>query len=170
MSSNGNEKNVLIVSQYFFPTSDNDYKIKEDIEKLTNQGYKISLIVNKSKSDNSVEINNANIYYIEQEKPTAGSEWAYIINNIIFMWKAIKLGSSLKDNFDMVIATIPSSFAGIAARIIAGNKKTKYYINIKENWVDSALKNEYITNGGPIHKASIMIENWLNNNSEKFTL
>ena len=86
------------------------------------------------------------------------------------MWKAIKIGSALEGNFDMVIATIPTGFAGIAANIVAGKKGAKLFLDIKENWVESALAAKYINNGSPIHKAAVMVENWVLKRGEKIQL
>ena len=86
------------------------------------------------------------------------------------MWKAIKIGSAIEGNFDMVIATIPTDFAAIAADIVAGKKGAKLYLDIKENWVESAVAAKFINNGSPIYKAAIMLEKYINKRGEKFSI
>lgn len=168
MQLNGEPKNILFFSQYFFPSSEKDYKVKETIEKLANQGHSVSVVTRKSSSETVTEIKNTKFYFIDQEPFNGGGEWAYVFHNISFMWKAIKVGSAIQGNFDMVIATIPTGFAGIAAKIVANKKQAKFYYDIKENWVESALASKYISNGGAVHKAAIMVENWVLKSGEKF--
>ena len=170
MSSNGEPKKILIISQYLFPTPEKNYEVKETIEKLAEQGHNISVIARKNSAETASEIKNTKFYFIEQDAFSSGSEWGYVFQNISFMWKAIKIGSALEGNFDMVIATIPTGFAGIAANIVAGKKGAKLYLDIKENWVESALSANYISNGSPIHKAAVMVENWVLKHGEKFSL
>ena len=170
MSSNGEPNKILIISQYFFPTAEKNYEVKETIEKLAEQGHNISVIARKSSAETVSEIKNTKFYFIEQDAFTSGSEWGYVFQNISFMWKAIKIGSAIEGNFDMVIATMPTGFAGIAANIVAGKKGAKLYLDVKENWVESALAANYISNGSPIHKAAIMVENWVLKRGEKFIL
>ncbi len=170
MTLNGEAKNILVVTQNFFPTEKKDYKIKENLEKLANQGNKITVLGCKKQSDIVDEIQNLQYSFIEQEEFAGGSEWAYALHNIIFMWKAIKIGSSIKDNFDMIVAIVPTGFAAIAAKVIAGKKQAKYFVDIKENWVESALEAKYLTKGSPFHKAATIVEDWLLKNSEKIDL
>lgn len=170
MSSNGNPKNIMIITQYFFPTENKNYEIKEEIEKLASEGHNISVVTSKSASDTQIEISNTKFYYIKQDKFSGNGEWAYVFHNISFMWKAIKLGSAVPGNFDMVVATIPSGFAGIAANIVAGKKSAKFYLNTKENWVESALAANYLSKGSPIYKAAVIVENWVLKRGEMFTL
>ncbi len=170
MLSSGEPKKILIISQIFFSTEDKDYKIKESIVKLAEQGHDISIIARKSSSDTIPEIKNTKFYTIDQEKFSSGSEWSYVFQNISFMWKAIKIGSAIQGNFDMVIATIPTGFAGIAAKIVAGKKEAKFCLNIKEKWVESALASNYIINGSPVHKAAVMVENWVLKNGTNIEL
>ena len=170
MSSDGEQKNILIITQYFFPTAEKDYKIKESIESLAEQGYNISVVTSKDSSDTAPEIKNTKFYFIEQEKFNAGSEWAYVLHSVIFMYKAIKLGSVVPGNFDMVVGVIPTGFAGIAAKIAAGKKGAKLMLDIKENWVESALAANYISQGGAVHKAAVMVENWILKQGERFSL
>ena len=56
MLSSGEPKKILIISQIFFSTEDKDYKIKESIVKLAEQGHDISIIARKSSSDTIPEI------------------------------------------------------------------------------------------------------------------
>ncbi len=167
MLSSGEAKNILIISQNFFPNSEKDYKIKEKIEEYANQGINVSVIARKGASDTAPEIPNTKFYFIEQEKFSGGGEWAYVFHNISFMVKAMRIGSAIKEKFDMVIATIPSGLTAIAAKIIAGKNEKGFYIDINENWVESALASNYIVNGGAIYKASIMVENWVLKNGKK---
>ena len=170
MSSNGEPKKILIISQYLFPTPEKNYEVKESIEKLAEQGHNISVIARKASSETAFEIKNTKFYFIEQDNFSSGSEWSYILQNISFMWKAIKIGSALEGNFDLVIATMPTGFAGIAANIVAGKKEAKFYLDIKENWVESAIAANYISNGSPIHKAAVIVDNWVLKRGEKFSL
>ncbi len=170
MSSNGEPKKILIVSQYFFSSSEKNYEVKETIEKLAEQGHSISVIARKNSSDTPLEIKNTTFYYIDQENFSSGSEWSYVFQNISFMWKAIKIGSAIEGNFDMVIATIPTDFAAIAADIVAGKKGAKLYLDIKENWVESAVAAKFINSGSPIYKAAIMLEKYINKRGEKFSI
>ena len=170
MLSSGEPKKVLIISQLFFQTDEKDYKIKDSIIKLAEQGHDISVIARKSSSDTIPEIKNTKFYTIDQEKFSGGSEWSYVFHNISFMWKAIKIGSAIPGNFDMVIATIPTGFAAVAAKIVAGKKEAKFCIDIKEKWVESALASNYIINGGPVYKAAVMVENWILKNGTNIEL
>ena len=167
MQLNGEPKNIMFFSQYFFPTFGKDYKVRETIENLANQGHNISVVTSKSSSDTLSEVKNTKFYFIDQEPFNGGGEWSYVFHNISYLWKAIKVGSSIQGNFDMVIATIPTGFAGIAAKIVAGKKQAKFYYDIKENWVESALASKYISNGGAVHKAAVMVENWVLKHGEK---
>ena len=161
MPSNGEKQNILVITQFYFPSTEIDYKIKEKIENMASQGNNISVIATKDASDSFSEIENVKFHFIDQEKFKGGSEWAYVYHNIIFLWKSIRLGLGLKENFDLVEAVLPTGFAGITAKIIAGNKKTKYSIDEKENWIENALNKNYLIKNSPFHKAAVFIDNWL---------
>ena len=65
MSSSGEYKKILVISQYFFPNADKNYEVKETIEKLSEQGHKISVIARKGSSDTPSDIKNTKFYYIQ---------------------------------------------------------------------------------------------------------
>ena len=64
MSSNGESKKILIISQYLFPTPEKNYEVKETIEKLAEQGHNISVIARKSSAETVSEIKNTKFYFI----------------------------------------------------------------------------------------------------------
>lgn len=167
MSSNGETKNILIFSQNYFPSSGNDYKIKEFVENMLAKGYNISVITNKSPS-NKEELNEKiDFYFVDQDNYNGGSEWSYVFHNISYLWDAMKMGFQFRDKIDTVIATVPTAFTAIVGKVVSASKDAKFYIEVKENWVENALALNYIKNGSPIYKAAIMVENWMNKNCEK---
>jgi hypothetical protein len=170
MSSNGETKNILVISQYYNPTENYDYKIKEFIDNLSSQDHNIIVITNKKLLDNDYTeetINNVKLYYVDQDNYSGNGEWNYVFYNISFLWNAMKIGFQLQDKIDIVISTIPTGFTAIVGKVVAAYKGAKFYFEVKEKWVENALALNYIKNGTPIYKAAIMVENWINKNCEQ---
>lgn len=161
MPSTGNPMNILIITQNYFPTTNKDYKVKEAIDELIKQGHKVSVVTSKGANDTLPTDSAIQFVAINQDSFNGGGEWAYVFHGISFMWKAIKLGSAIDGNFDQVIATIPTGFAGIAGKIVAGKKNAKFILDVKEPWLESAISAGYINNGSPVHKAAVMVDNWI---------
>lgn len=161
MSSTGNPMNILVITQNYFADSDKNYRVKESINELVKQGHKVSVVASKGANDATPTESNLQFFAVDQDAFAGSGEWAYVLHGISFMWKAIKVGAAVPGNFDQVIATIPTGFAGIAGKVVAGKKNAKFVLDIKEEWLDSALKAGYIKNGSPLHKAAVMVDNWI---------
>ena len=171
MSLNGNPMKILIVSQIFYPTKNKDYGIKEAILDLAEKGNKICVISSKSSEDADFNHENVTMHYINQDKFIGSGEWAYVFHNISFMLKAIQMGPGLTNDFDKVVAVVPTCFAAIAGKMLAKKSpKAEFCLDVKEPWVESAVASGYIKNGSPIFKAAKIVENYILNGTPRYSL
>lgn len=171
MSLDGNPLKILIVSQSFYPREKSNFGIKEAAEELAKKGHKVTVVARKGVNDLDVQNTDLTMHYINQEDFVNSGEWAYVFHNISFMWNVIQLGGRLENNFDIVVATIPTGFGAIGAKMLAKKSpKAKFCVDIKEPWVESAVKAGYIKNGSPIFKAAKVVESWVINKAETYKL
>lgn len=171
MLSNGSPLKILIVSQSFYPSEKKNFGIIEAAEELVKKGHKVSVIARKGEKDLAIQNPDLTMHYINQEEFINSGEWSYVFHNISFMWNVIQLGEKLENNFDIVVATIPTGFSAIGAKMLARKSpKAKFCIDVKEPWVESAVQAGYIKNGSPIFKAAKLIESWIINKAEAYKL
>ncbi len=77
-------------------------------------------------------------------------------NYLSFMWRAILAGVRERGAFDVVIASSPSLFVGIAGAVVARWKSTPFVLEVRDLWPQSAIVTGHLS-----HPAIIWLARFL---------
>ncbi len=174
MPSNGNPLRILIVTQFYYPdVTACAFRMHETAQLLSKMGCDVSVVAgipHKGTVGNApIDDGNVKVTRVEMVKYTGGGKWNYILHYLSFMWNAIKAGSAIEGNFDVVWASSPPLFTGIAGWVIARKKAARFCLDIRDIWPESAVVAGQLSVESPMFKAAKIIEKWLYGAAQKIT-
>lgn len=166
MTSTGKPLKILIVTQFYHPdVTACAFRMHETAQLLSKMGCEVSVVagVPHKGTVEGTGINDGNVKVtrVDIVKYTGGGKWNYILHYLSFMWNAIKAGSALEGPFDVVWASSPPLFTGIAGQIIASKKNARFCLDIRDIWPESAVVAGQLSADSPMFKAAKMVEKWL---------
>lgn len=139
-------KHILIISQYFPPDiTAAAFRIKETADILNKKGYKITVLTAKPHRTKLNEIdeicdNQVNVIRVPLILYREKGKWNYILHYSSFMIFAIIIGLiRISNKVDIVFASSPPLFVGVAGFVISKCKKTKFALDIRDIWPDAAV-------------------------------
>jgi glycosyltransferase involved in cell wall biosynthesis len=167
---------ILIISQYYHPdVTAAAFRIKEMADLLSSKGHQISVITAKPHKGiihSSERIDDGNVEVIRlpiilyQEK----GKWNYIAHYASFMLGAIFYYIfRLCRRYDLVFATSPPLPVGLAGLFIAALKGSKFILDIRDIWPDSAVVAGQLTNNSKLYRFGKIIEEWLYKKADLIT-
>ncbi|MGM0599433.1 MAG: glycosyltransferase family 4 protein [Candidatus Rifleibacteriota bacterium] len=163
MLSAGKPEKILIISQFYYPdVTACAFRIKETAEWLSNQGLEVHVIAgepHKGQIDNKeIDDGNIKVTRVPLFKYEGGGKWNYIRHYLSFMLGAIKASFKHKGTFDIVWASSPPLFTGIAGYLIAKIKRAAFCLDIRDIWPESAVVAGQISDKGLLFKGAKIVE------------
>lgn len=158
-------KKTLLISQYFVPDINaaafRVYDLYNALEKLDYDITVITAYPQKSAVEKINETNN--IYRLKLEKINKKSFLNYLKNYFGFMLKSIShsLFFLRKAKYEYVIVTSPPLFVALGGYIISFFKKSKFILDIRDIWPDSAVAAGMLKREGLLYWFSKKIERFL---------
>ena len=174
MLSAGKPLQVLIVSQFYYPdVTACAFRIKETADWLAENGCQVHIIagephkgqLSQEFSDNpKIKITRVPLFKYE-----GGGKWNYIRHYLSFMFGAIRQAWQHPPAFDVVWATSPPLFTGIAGYFIAKLKKAHFCLDIRDIWPESAVVAGQISGSGLLFKSAKLVEKALYRLADQIT-
>jgi glycosyltransferase involved in cell wall biosynthesis len=172
MSSDGTKLKILIVSQFYYPDiTACAFRMHETATLLKKMGHEVHIIggePHKAQLDENTEDGDLKVLRVKLYKNTSG-KWNYIRHYMSFMLGAIRAARQLDNDYDVVWASSPPLFTGIAGYAIAKEKKCKLCLDIRDIWPESAVVAGQISNKGVLFRAAKIIEKLLYGAAQRIT-
>lgn len=166
MSSAGNKKRILIVTQFYYPdVTACAFRIKETTDWLAQQGCQVHIIAGEPHKGQLQQEMRDNeqicVTRVPLFKYDGGGKWNYIRHYLSFMFGAIRQSWQHPPDFDVVWASSPPLFTGIAGYAIARLKRARFCLDIRDIWPESAVVAGQISATGMLFKAAKVVEKLL---------
>ena len=174
MLSAGKPEKILIISQFYYPdVTACAFRIKETAEWLSSQGLEVHVIAgepHKGLAGNAtIDDGNINVTRVPLFKYEGGGKWNYIRHYLSFMLGAIKASFSHRGSFDIIWASSPPLFTGIAGYLVSRIKKAVFCLDIRDIWPESAVVAGQISDKGFLFKSAKVVEKALYRLADKTT-
>ncbi len=165
MKSNTSPKNFLIITQYYYPDiTAAAFRIRETVDILKSKGHNIVVVAakpHKGESVNKIQIDDGGIKVIRVPiiKYRGKGKWNYILHYLSFMIMAILAGLyRVKGKKDVVIASSPPLFVGVAGLIVSKFKRARFVLDIRDIWPDSAVVTGQLSKNSLLYKYAKKVE------------
>ncbi|HEY9068718.1 MAG TPA: glycosyltransferase family 4 protein [Candidatus Ozemobacteraceae bacterium] len=169
-----NPERILVMSQFYYPDiTAAAFRIKETVDLLVAKGYRVHVIAARPHKaqiageridDGPVQVSRVPII------PYAGKgKWNYIAHYLSFMAAAIWASWSHPSRFDIVWASSPPMFTGIAGWIVAKLKKAKLVLDVRDIWPDSAATTGQIRPDSLMFSLAKHAERWMYRAADRIT-
>ncbi|MDN5278853.1 MAG: hypothetical protein PWR01_2818 [Clostridiales bacterium] len=174
MLSAGKPLKVLIISQFYYPdVTACAFRIKETADWLAQNGCEVHVIAGEPHKgqlqQTSLDDGAIKVSRVELLKYDGGGKWNYIKHYLSFMLGAIKQAKNHPGQFDLVWASSPPLFTGIAGYAIARLKKARFCLDIRDIWPESAVVAGQISDSGVLFKTAKIVEKALYRLADQIT-
>ncbi|PKL46461.1 MAG: hypothetical protein CVV42_16255 [Candidatus Riflebacteria bacterium HGW-Riflebacteria-2] len=164
MSFPGKPLRILFVTQFYYPdVTACAFRMHETAQLLAKMGCDVEVIAGEPhKGDLGQQIDDGpvRVSRVKLIKYAGKGKWNYIAHYLSFMFGAVKASRRHRGSFDVVWASSPPLFTGIAGWAIAKLKKTRLCLDIRDIWPESAVVAGQISGTGILFKAAKVVE-WL---------
>lgn len=164
MSSPGKPLRVLFVTQFYYPdVTACAFRMHETAQLLSRMGCDVEVIAgepHKGDLGEQVDDGKVKVSRVKLIKYQGKGKWNYIAHYLSFMFGAVKASRRHRGAFDVVWASSPPLFTGMAGWAIARLKSTRLCLDIRDIWPESAVVAGQISGTGFLFKAAKVVE-WL---------
>ncbi len=174
MSSAGTPERILIISQFYYPdVTACAFRIKETADWLAKKGCQVHIIAGEPHKgqlqQQMVDNPQIKVTRVPLFKYEGGGKWNYIRHYLSFMFGAIRQSCLHPPVFDVVWASSPPLFTGIAGFFIAKIKRAKFCLDIRDIWPESAVVAGQISDTGILFKSAKVVEKALYRLADRIT-
>ena len=170
--------NVLLINQYSYPPGRSNWRRHFDIFKnFSKESYNIDIICGsfvhdrKEKILNKGEkyrlINSEGIKYHVLSGISYKSKIVRMLSMIQFFFKVLFFSKKLKDKPDIVYASSPHPFNGLAGMYLARKYKCPFILEIRDLWPETWVAMGATTKKSVLYKVFAYIEKVLYKNADK---
>ncbi|MFZ5951179.1 MAG: glycosyltransferase family 4 protein [Candidatus Rifleibacteriota bacterium] len=174
MSSAGTPERILIISQFYYPDiTACAFRIKETADWLAQQGCEVHIIAgepHKGQLGQQLPDNPLiRVTRVPLFKFDGKGRWNYIRHYLSFMLGAIAQAGLHPGNFDVIWASSPPLFTGIAGFVVAKLKKARFCLDIRDIWPESAVVAGQISGNGILFNSAKVVEKLLYRLADQIT-
>lgn len=164
MSSAGRPLRILFITQFYYPdVTACAFRMHETAQLLTQMGCNVEVIAGEPhKGDLGAKIYDGKVKVsrVKLIKYAGKGKWNYIAHYLSFMFGAIKAAKRHRGTFDVVWASSPPLFTGIAGWAVSKLKGARLCLDIRDIWPESAVVAGQISADSFLFKAAKIVE-WL---------
>ncbi|MBN1755627.1 glycosyltransferase family 4 protein [bacterium] len=173
MSSN---KKILIVSQYYPPDiTAAAFRISETAELLAESGYDVTILTAMphriQASDQLLhQPPGVTVLRVPLFKLKMNNKYSYIMHYLSFMISSALRGFLLTGRgYNWVMASSPPLFVGASGWILALFKKTRFLLEVRDLWPDSAVAAGQLPPDGLLYNGGKWLERFLYRKADRIT-
>jgi len=162
-----NPKKILFISQFYYPDiTAAAFRIKETVDYFCSRGHKVYVIgavPHRGFAADAIIVDDgrAKVARIPILPHHGAGKWNFIAHYLSFMFGAIWASWKLPSRFDVVLASSPPLFVGIAGWVVAGLKRAKFVLDVRDIWPDSAVSTGQISGRGFLFAWAKLAERFL---------
>ncbi|GAB1353387.1 hypothetical protein MASR1M12_21230 [Erysipelotrichia bacterium] len=162
MSSPGRPLKVLIITQFYYPdVTACAFRMQETAALLAEMGCEVHVIAgepHKGQIDGQIiDDGRIKVSRVPLLKYEGRGKWNYIAHYLSFMFGAIRAAGRHKGHFDVIWASSPPLFTGIAGLITAWCKRAPLCLDIRDIWPESAVVAGQIKEGSFLFRAARLL-------------
>ncbi len=163
MSSPGNPLKVLIVTQFYYPdVTACAFRMQETAKLLSQMGCEVHVVAGEPHKGQiegqQIDDGQIKVSRVKLLKYAGHGKWNYIAHYLSFMFGAIKAARRHPGHFDIVWASSPPLFTGIAGLVISWFKKSQFCLDIRDIWPESAVVAGQIKADSMLFKCAKLVE------------
>jgi len=95
------------------------------------------------------------------------NNWKRLMNMLSFSWRAYWIGKNVKEKPSIVLGSSVHPFAVITAYLIAKNKKSRFFFEVRDLWPQTLIDMHFLGKNNPLAVILRMIERFLYQRAEK---
>lgn len=99
-----------------------------------------------------------------------GNDWRRVVNMLSYSFRVIPFGIRLKEHPDVILASSPHPFAGLAGWVLAKLKKAKSIFEVRDLWPETFVQIGGYTNKSPVVKLLRVLEKFLYQRAERIVV
>jgi len=174
MPSTGKPRRILVMSQFYYPDiTAAAFRIKETVDLLAAMGHSVHVIAARPHKavvgDSPIDDGNVRVTRAPIVSYVGGGKWNYIAHYLSFMVSSVWASWKHPSKFDIVWASSPPLFVGLAGWAVSRLKKAKFVLDIRDIWPDSAATTGQIRADGPMFRMAKLVEKWLYHAADRIT-
>lgn len=167
-------KKILFISQYFLPDIVAvSFRISETAEILKEDGFFVKILTtfpHRTKGKDEYTKDDSHIIRVPVLKLNKGKTIDYVMHYSSFMftsllWGIFKTGSKI----DYIIVTSPPLFAAFSGWLLTWIKKTKFVLDIRDIWPDSAVGTGHLNKSSPLYRIGKFLEYFIYRRADMIT-
>ncbi|NLI78905.1 MAG: glycosyltransferase family 4 protein [Candidatus Riflebacteria bacterium] len=175
MPSPGTRKRILIVSQFYHPDiTAAAFRIKETADLLAARGHSVHVIAGephkaRAPGEGPLDDGRIRVTRVPLYKSEGKGTWNYIRHYLSFMAGAVAASWRHPSRFDVVWASSPPLFTGVAGLAVARLKKARFVLDIRDLWPESAVVAGQLSPQGFLFRAAKQVELGLYRAADRIT-
>lgn len=170
--------NILLINQYSYPPGKSNWRRHFDLfKKFSKENYNIDIICGSFVHDRKEEIlnkgekyrliNGEGIKYHILSGILYKSKIVRMLSMIQFFFKVLLFSKKLKDKPDIIYASSPHPFNGLAGMYLARKYKCPFILEIRDLWPETWVAMGATTKKSILYKVFAYIEKVLYKNADK---
>ena len=93
--------------------------------------------------------------------PYKGNDWRRVVNMLSYSFRVMLLGLRLKETPDVILASSPHPFAGLAGCILAKLKRARFIFEVRDLWPQTFVDVGGYSSNNPVVKLLRVLERFL---------
>jgi glycosyltransferase involved in cell wall biosynthesis len=80
------------------------------------------------------QVNGVEFIWIKTRPYHKGNDWRRVLNMLSYGWRIVYLGRRLKEKPDVILASSPHPFAGLAGWLLSKLKRARFIFEVRDLW------------------------------------
>ena len=116
------------------------------------------------------KINGVEFVWLRTSPYYGGNDWRRVVNMLSYAFRIVPLGLRLKERPDVILASSPHPFAGLAGWLLAKFKKAAFIFEVRDLWPLTFVEIGGYSNRSPAVKIIGMLEKFLYHRAGKIVV
>lgn len=112
-------------------------------------------------------VRGVDFYWVKTSHYHGGNDWRRIVNMLSYFHNVILLGMRLKEKPDIIMASSPHLFTGLAGCILAKIRGVRFIFEIRDLWPQTLVEIGGYSNSSTVVKLLRILEKFLYHKAEK---
>jgi glycosyltransferase involved in cell wall biosynthesis len=116
------------------------------------------------------KVNGVEFIWIRTRPYHKGNDWRRVLNMLSYGWRVFSLGRKLKERPDVILASSPHPFAGLAGYFLSRRKKAAFIFEVRDLWPQTLVEIGGYSNKSLVVKFLGILEKFLYRKAEKIVV
>jgi glycosyltransferase involved in cell wall biosynthesis len=146
--------NIWMLNHYAIPPdSPGGTRHYDFARELVKQGHRVSIFASsfehitrkegrpaKKQTSRREEVNGVGFIWVKTSPYYQGNDWRRVVNMLSYGCRVVPSGLRLKETPDVILASSPHPFAGLAGWLLAKLKRTKFIFEVRDLWPQTLVE------------------------------